>query len=60
MRIDGDFSVFVGAIIIWLCGLEAACQALVAGAAGDWPLCVFKTIAALCYIPLGLRVWRAA
>ena len=60
MRISGDVSVFLGAIVIWIGAVEAACEAIIAAAEGRWGMAIWKVVAVIGLGSIGYRVWRAA
>ena len=60
MIINGDSSVFLGAIIVWLSAVVAACEAIQSALIGDWGRCAFKAVASFGLFYIGYRVWKAA
>lgn len=60
MHIDGVFSVFVGAMLIWTVALQRAVEALDHIASNDWGLAAWKALVSVCTVFVGFSVWGAA
>lgn len=55
-----EFSLRLGAILIWLSAFVAAAECVAAVSERDWPRAAFKAVAVTGLVLIGRDIWRAA
>lgn len=60
MRVSGDLSVILGAVLVALIGFEHLCDAIIAAGDGRYWMAAFYLVAAFGCGAIAREVWRAA